>query len=472
MIKWLPLKPLQAFAVTSLVLVVAMVAAVSFVQSGFFRNAVIERESVIVHDIVTALAQEGLTPHEIEHYQTPEAKKKFRNAFISLTDVSGVVRIKVYNDQNVVVWSDEAAIIGRYLEKPPEHVAQMWAGRPSGVFDPTIRPSFKQDRLPENPLIEFYVPVTVQGSTGAANETRTVVAVYRKADSLIATLRSGTLLLSSIVAAGGTLLFIALFHLFRSVHQRQREAESQFARLSSEHERIVQMEKLSAIGHMLTEIAHQFNNPLVGVINLTQLAEREADNPQRVRELLGEIRKAGHHCSDFMQRMLRFGQMARCEPQVTELGGLVRDTIAFFAQSAGNNTPVECLTPDGEAVLEVDPVLIRHALFNLINNAAQANPDGPVMVSLAFKLHEGIAGWAVTVSDHGPGLSPEAMAHLFTPFFSTREGGTGLGLPVVHQIVVQHGGRLLAENKPEGGARFVIWLPATRENDETENPAG
>lgn len=463
MTKWLPLRPLQAFAVTSLVLVVAMVVAVSFVQSRFFRDAVIERESVIVHDIVTALAQENLSPLEFEHYTTPEARKKFGDTFISLTDVSGVVRIKVYNDRNVVVWSDEAAIVGRYLEKPPEHVAQMWAGRPSGVFDPVTRPSFKQDKLPAQPLIEFYVPVTVQDSRGTANQIKGVVAIYRKADSLIATLQSGTLLLSSIVAVGGTLLFIALFHLFRSVHQLQREAESQFARLSSEHERIVQMEKLSAIGHMLTEIAHQFNNPLVGVINLTQLAECEADNPQRVRELLAAIRKAGHHCSDFMQRMLRFGQMARCEPQATELCGLVRDTIAFFAQSAGNSTPIECLTPDRDVVLELDPVLIRHALFNLINNAAQANQGGPVTVGLAFKLREDVAGWTITVSDHGPGLSPEVMAHLFTPFFSTREGGTGLGLPVVHQIVVQHGGQVLAENKPEGGARFEIWLPATRE---------
>jgi signal transduction histidine kinase len=470
--KWLPRKPLQAFAVTSLVLVAAMVVAVSLVQSRFFRDAVIERESVIVHDLVVALAQEYLSPREFDQYDTPGAKKKFSDAFISLTDVSGVVRIKVYNDKNIVVWSDDAAIIGHFLPKTPEHIAQMWAGRPSGIFDPVKRPSFIQDNLPDRLLIEFYVPVTVQGPKGAADETRGVVAVYRKADSLVTTLQSGSLLLSSIVAIGGTLLFFALFHLFRSVHRLQREAESQFARLSSEHEGIVQMEKLSAIGHMLTEIAHQFNNPLVGVINLSQLAEREADNPERVRELAGKIHKAGHHCSDFVQRMLRFGQLARCELQTAELGGLVRDTIAFFAQSAGKSTPVECHAPDSNVVIEVDPVLIRHALFNLINNAAQANPSGPIIVSLAQELHDGAAGWAISVCDHGPGLSPEVAAHLFTPFFSTRQGGTGLGLPVAHQIVVQHGGRLRAENKTEGGARFVIWLPATREKYEAENSAG
>lgn len=470
--KWLPLKPLQAFAVTSLVLVAAMVVAVSLVQSRFFRNAVIERESVIVHDLVVALAQEYLSPREFEQYDTPGAKGKFVDAFIALTDVSGVVRIKVYNDKNLIVWSDDATLVGRYLPKSPEHIAQMWAGRPSGIFDPAKRPSFAQDDLPGRLLIEFYVPVIVQGPKGAADETRGVVAVYRKADSLVATLQSGTLLLSSIVAIGGTLLFFALFHLFRAVHRRQREAELQFARLSSEHERIVQMEKLSAVGHMLTEIAHQFNNPLVGVINLTQLAEREADNPERVRELLGKIHKAGHHCSDFVQRMLRFGQLARCELQTTELGGLVRDTIAFFAQSAGKDTPVECCAPDNNVVIEVDPVLIRHALFNLINNAAQAYPSGPIIVSLTLELREGAFGWAIAVCDHGPGLSPEVAAHLFTPFFSTREGGTGLGLPVAHQIVVQHGGTLRAENITEGGARFVIWLPATRKKNETENSAG
>jgi signal transduction histidine kinase len=115
--------------------------------------------------------------------------------------------------------------------------------------------------------------------------------------------------------------------------------------------------------------------------------------------------------------------------------------------------------PDEAIFLKVDPLLIRNALFNLIHNAAQADPTGSVVVSLALDKEENVAGCRLTVSDSGPGLTPGVAAKLFTPFFTTRPGGTGLGLSIAHYIAVRHGGSIRAENKPGGGARFTIWLP-------------
>jgi len=240
--------------------------------------------------------------------------------------------------------------------------------------------------------------------------------------------------------------------------------ESQFAKLSADHERIIQIEKLSAMGQMMSEIAHQLNNPLVGVINLAQLAERETDNPQRVKELLGEVRKAGEHCRIFVQRMLRFNKVARSELRPTKLKSLIRETIAFFQQSASGHHAVTLEAPDHDVILEVDPVLMRHALFNLITNAYQANPKGPVLVSIALDEHEEVPGYRISVSDRGSGIKPELMGKLFTPFFTTKPDGTGLGLAVAQHIAVQHGGSIRAENKPGGGACFSIWLPATKVN--------
>lgn len=92
----------------------------------------------------------------------------------------------------------------------------------------------------------------------------------------VAAMRGGLVLLWAVKGFGGLVLFVALCGLFSSVYRRQRAAERQFARLSTEHERIVQMEKLSATGRMVAEIAHQLNNPLVGVVNLAQRAQRRA----------------------------------------------------------------------------------------------------------------------------------------------------------------------------------------------------
>jgi len=98
----------------------------------------------------------------------------------------------------------------------------------------------------------------------------------------------------------------------------------------------------------------------------------------------------------------------------------------------------------------------------LIHNAALAKPGGPVTVSLAPEERQGVAGYRITVSDCGSGIKPEVVAKLFTPFFTTRPGGTGLGLSVAQHIVVMHGGSIGGENRPEGGARFMIWLPTSR----------
>lgn len=454
----LPRTPPAIFAFVSLLLIVLTALATGYVQSNFFRDAVIQREAVIVRDLATAIAARDLRAEDLDWPADAERLIHLQRRFALLADLSGVVRIKVFNADHVVVWSDDTSLVGRRLEEDA-HLAQAITGGVAAVFDPGHRESHAGEALPEMPLIEFYVPFSVARPGSAGERVYGALSLYRSAEGLTNTLDRGLVLLWLVKAVGGALLFGTIFWLFRAVYRRQREAERQFHQLSSEHARIVQMEKLSAMGQMVGEIAHQFNNPLVGVINLAQRAEKQADDPARVRELLGEIRRAGEHCSGYVQRMLRFTQLARSEPQPVALDALIGETAAFFRQTAGATPEVVCAAAPG-AVVQADPVLLRHALFNLIQNAAQADPQGPLAVSLAAEAQEGRAGWIIAVADHGPGIAPEVAARLFTPFFSTRPGGTGLGLSVARHIAVQHGGDLRAENHPGGGARFVLWLPA------------
>ena len=85
-----------------------------------------------------------------------------------------------------------------------------------------------------------------------------------------------------------------------------------------------------------------------------------------------------------------------------------------------------------------------------------------MLVSLSLEQRQTVLGWRLAVADCGPGLMPRVGDKLFTPFFTTRKGGTGLGLSVAQHIVLQHGGSIHAENQPSGGALFIIWLPEKR----------
>lgn len=340
-------------------------------------------------------------------------------------------------------------------------VREAFAGRSTVIFYEE-RALDDGTGVPAGRLVEVYVPIVVRDPFDG-EQVAGVMALYRSADPLNATLSRGVMLVWLVVAVGGGLLFAALFALFRSVHERQRDAESRLSKLSSEHQRIVQMEKLSAIGTMIGQIAHQINSPLVGVINLAQLAERVADDAPQVRELLRDIAAAGAHCSDFVQRMLNFTRISHFELQDADLRIIVNETVDLFVQATTGHPYIDVRLPSESAAARVDLVLIRHALFNLLANACQANPGGQVAVSLSLQPR----GWELSVSDSGPGVPSDLRRRIFTPFFTTRPGGTGLGLSVVEHIAALHDGGVEVGDVPEGGAYFAMWFPARTDSEAT-----
>lgn len=266
------------------------------------------------------------------------------------------------------------------------------------------------------------------------------------------------------ILAGGLVFFSFRKSLARveADYRGQHDLEHQLLRMSADHQRMVQVEKLSAVGTMMGEIAHQLNNPLVGVVNMAQLAERHAEDPARVRSLLAEIRRAGQDCRAFVQRMLGFTKVSCFDPRPTEVATVIEEAVALFHQSAGRRVAVELRTPEPAVVFNLDPILLRHAIFNLLANAGQAmGGAGSIRVAVepAAADESGRSGWFIAVEDEGPGLPDDVREKLFTPFFTTRAEGTGLGLPVVLHVALLHEGRVEAANRPEGGARFAIWLP-------------
>lgn len=299
------------------------------------------------------------------------------------------------------------------------------------------------------------------------------LVVMRDITALVGTFHGSilTVTLISLLAAAGVLgiFYLALDRVERD-YQRQHDLEHQLLHLDTEHRRILQMEKLSALGTMVGSIAHQLNNPLVGVVNLAQLAERGADDPVRTRELLRDIRSAGEDCRAFVKRMLAFTKVSSFESRPTPMAALIEDTVLLFRQTEKQHLPVDVQLPDEPAVLTVDPILIRHALFNLLLNAAQATEaDGAIVISLQREVDaaRNLPGWSLSVTDHGRGMPLEVLEKIFVPFYTTRSDGTGLGLPVVQHVALLHDGQVTVRSKPGHGTRFAIWLPELPELPET-----
>ena len=455
--------PPRLFAIISLLMIVAMVIATGLVQASFFRQSMIEREAAIVRDMVFALTvDQPISSDDLRQDMDEAARRRFEHIFDTLANLPGTARIKVFNRDRIIVWSDDPALMGTDRTRHGEQISRAFLGDVQAVFNPSgNRFDTRTDGQPAKGTIECYVPIFSHDKARPPGDVIGVLSLYRDPHDLNRTIRQGLYLLWATIGGGGFLLFVVLYKVFSLVYNRQQAAESSLSRLTSEHERIVQIEKMSAMGELVGEIAHQLNNPLVGVINLTQLAEREVHDPARVAELLQDVRKAGAECRDIVQRILRINQLSRSTLQTTDLQALVRDTITFCHQSIGQRQPVEFSAPEAAIVLDVDPVLLRQALFNLLHNAILAAPGLEVRVTLALSERDGMPGVVLAVTDAGPGFSPDAADKLFKPFFTTRANGTGLGLYVAQHIAIKHGGAILAENLVQGGARFSILLPLT-----------
>ena len=239
----------------------------------------------------------------------------------------------------------------------------------------------------------------------------------------------------------------------RAVLDKLRRHRARLERVSREET----MSELSAA------LAHELNQPLAMILTNTEAAQallaQARPNLAEVGEILADIVTADRRAADVI-RHLR-GLLDRGEPHRQAL--LLDDAIHRVLDLVGNDVDDHGVIVDlGLAadlpLVRVDRILIEQVLLNLINNACEAvsgNPPGERRVSIVTRTHP--QGVAVEVTDHGCGLSDPAR--IFDPFYSTKPGGLGMGLAIVHSIVTSHGGRVWAESAPGRGATVAFSLP-------------
>lgn len=207
---------------------------------------------------------------------------------------------------------------------------------------------------------------------------------------------------------------------------------------------------------MLAGIAHEVRNPLGGIELFGGLLKEdlEPDDPRRkhVEKILRELGVLARVVNDFLD----FARKRPHEPKETRIYDLLFETISLAEKDAGDGKVKIELEADKALTFPVDDDSLRRALLNLLKNGIQATPEGGrVRASAAL---EGDA-LALVVEDDGPGIPKEKREEIFTPFFTTKQKGTGLGLALVKKTVVAHGGTIEAGAAPGGGARFAIRVP-------------
>jgi PAS domain S-box-containing protein len=232
--------------------------------------------------------------------------------------------------------------------------------------------------------------------------------------------------------------------------------------LAALQQQIQLKESLAAVGELSAGIAHEFKNALATISGYAQMISAEAgagevaDSAERILE---QTRNITHVVTEF----LKYARPLEITSEPVALEGVVERVVSEVAEAM----PQVRIRFEGPmASVTGDEGLLRQAFLNLARNAAEACVGAPnggrVLLRGEVARHEETYTQRVTIFDNGPGIAPATMPKLFRPFFTTKAKGTGLGLAVVQKIIVQHGGRVEARNRPEGGAAFIVTLPACR----------
>jgi two-component system NtrC family sensor kinase len=213
-------------------------------------------------------------------------------------------------------------------------------------------------------------------------------------------------------------------------------------------------------------VAHEINNPLGGILAFAQILLRESCPPEEQREYLREIEKSAFRCKAIVEALLRFSrQSPRMKRAPLALNDVVRESLTLVSYKyAVRDVEIRCDLGDGLPPVLGNANQLEQVLVNLLSNAFDAITGAPGKQSGAIELKTtATEGWVeLQVADSGTGISDGHLPKIFDPFFTTKEEGkgTGLGLAVTYAIIREHGGRIAARNRPEGGAVFTVALPA------------
>lgn len=264
----------------------------------------------------------------------------------------------------------------------------------------------------------------------------------------------------------------------RDVTER-REAQRA---IEQAREALFQSQKMDAIGQLTGGVAHDFNNLLMAILGSLELVRKRLPDDPKIASLIDNARQAAQRGASLTQRMLAFARRQELKPEPVDLPTLVRGMTDLLQRSLGPTMSIETRFSLALPSVQADANQLELALLNLAVNARDAMPEGGVIIIAARKetispgSQNGLAEGTyvcLSVTDTGEGMDEATLSRAMEPFFTTKGigKGTGLGLPMVHGLAEQSGGKLTLKSQKGKGTTAELWLPVAQQDPPLASPA-
>ncbi|MEJ2671389.1 MAG: ATP-binding protein [Deltaproteobacteria bacterium] len=222
-------------------------------------------------------------------------------------------------------------------------------------------------------------------------------------------------------------------------------------------DRMLQSERLAAVGNTVAHIAHEIKNPLLIIGGFARQLLKVPGFDDAGRHKLSTIAQEVTHLEEMVAEMRDFVRRSPAQKQPGDFGAALAAALGLFQDSfREHNIQVRQVAETSLPPVTFDPKQLHQVLINLFKNAQEAMPQGGE-ITIASRVRG--ANLEVSINDTGPGMPPEVVSRIFQPYFTTKETGTGLGLAICQSIMQEHGGCILADSTPGAGSVFTLQLP-------------
>lgn len=247
-------------------------------------------------------------------------------------------------------------------------------------------------------------------------------------------------------------------------------AQKEMERALCEHrDELAHVTRLSTLGEMASGIAHEINQPLSAIVSYSQAANRMLRSgkwdPATVTGAIESAAQQAERAGKVIKRLREFVSKRSLQLAPVSVNDLVNNALLLDRHEIQERQVAVVTRLQGDLPLvKADPIQIEQVLLNLIRNSIDAMSETPPAsraIIIATTLEMGNNMVWISVADSGPGIPDPVMDKLFHPFYTTKQDGMGMGLAISESIIKAHGGRLCAENRPEGGAVFRVGLPGS-----------